>query len=229
MIESAVRPYMTSTKQLLITLILTLLPGSYARSADQDVMSDDGREVLLKEDGTWAFRSTDRYAYTKDGKRVRLKADNTWEYTGKRVLISNPVIRTTTDDIELQKVVIEIHKEKVHKNVRTVSQTVFYLNVNVSPGSEGNLTLSRADLSRIQVRDNKGNSYRVLSATADAAGMSPDSEQTVSIRVEGSPSIWSDARSMELELLPDVFGIKEAVILNLKIRDIEKERVDGFE
>ncbi len=58
---------------------LSILLNSPAGFAAQVVISDDGREVLLKDNGTWEFRSNDRYANTPDGRRVRLKENNTWE------------------------------------------------------------------------------------------------------------------------------------------------------
>lgn len=47
--------------------------------ADEIVLSDDGREVRIKQDGSWEFVSDDRFATTRDGERVRLKFDGSWE------------------------------------------------------------------------------------------------------------------------------------------------------
>jgi len=188
-----------------------------------------GREVRLKEDGSWEFRSTDRYANTKDGDRVRLKVNNTWEYIGNAPLTSKVQVRTTTLDIKLQKIEIEVHKEKIHKNVRTYTQTVFYLKVNVAPMAEKNITISEIDISQLRVSDDKDGIYRVLSAQPDRINLAPDSKQTITIRAEGSPFVWGDARSMKLELLPGTLGIKESITLSQNIADIDKIRVDGFD
>jgi hypothetical protein len=64
----------------MISLSLSLC--SHLLHADQEVTTDDGREVLLKEDGSWTFRSTDRFANTVDGQRIRLKQDGSWAYVG---------------------------------------------------------------------------------------------------------------------------------------------------
>ena len=223
------RSCLTPSTLTSVMFCLVLLPGSFTLLADQDVVTDDGREVLLKEDGTWEFRSTDRYANTKDGNRVRLKADNTWEYMGNAPLTSKLQVRTTTLDINLQRVEIEIHREKRHKNVHITTQTVFYLKVSVTPMAKNNISLSNSDLSRIRVMDNKGNTYRVLSITPGQIDLAPDSEQTITIRAEGSPTIWSDARSMEVELLPGILGIHESITLSQHINDIEEISVKGFE
>ena len=107
-------------------LLLFIIPGNNALSADQQVITVDGREELLKENGTWAFRSSDRFANTKDGRRVQLKEDGTWQYVGNAPMASVEQVKTTLLDIKLQKVVIEKHEKKVHKNVRVTTQTVFY-------------------------------------------------------------------------------------------------------
>lgn len=214
-----------------ITAILSiaLLLGSAALPANQDGITDDGREVLLKEDGTWAFRSSDRYANTKDGDRVRLKSDNTWEYVGNAPLTSKEQVRTTILDIQLHKVIIEVHKEKVQKNVRKTTQTVFFLKVSVSPAANDNVTLSNSDLTRIMVRDDKGKNYTVISTTPSPLDLAPNSEQSIAIRAEGSPSIWDGAKSMALEFSPGILGIQESLTLHRNISDMEKKNVDGFE
>jgi len=210
----------------LVSLIILLT--STGLVADQEVLTEDGREVLLKEDGTWVFRSTDRYANTKDGSRIRLKNDNTWEYIGKAPLTSKQQVRSTTLDIKLKKVVVETHKEKIHKNVRIETQTVFYLNVNLDPVARNNVSANSADIHNIKVRDNKGNNYPVLSIYPESINLAPGSEQLVTIRAEGFPGVFSDASSIEIELLPGIFKLGDSVILSQRINNIEKVRVKEF-
>ena len=80
-------PYMSRAIQvpcplIIYMLILFLIPVSDASSADQQVITADGREVVLKGDGTWIFLSTDRFANPEDGQRVQLKQDGSWQYVG---------------------------------------------------------------------------------------------------------------------------------------------------
>ena len=42
-------------------------------------MTDAGREVLLRDDGSWEYLSDDRFGTLKDGSRARLKSDGSWE------------------------------------------------------------------------------------------------------------------------------------------------------
>ena len=61
----------TAPWEIIITLIaLTMLSVNNALSADQHVITDDGREVLLRQDGSWQFRSSDRFANTKEGQQI---------------------------------------------------------------------------------------------------------------------------------------------------------------
>ncbi len=109
-----------------LIIALFIAPVNNALSATQNIVTDDGREVLLKEDGSWQFRSTDRFANTKEGQRVRLKDDGNWEYVGNAPVTMEKQVRTTDLDIKLQKVVIETYEKKVQKNKRVKTQTVFY-------------------------------------------------------------------------------------------------------
>ena len=63
---------------LLFPLFMFGLLSQHA-TADTVVLSDDGREVKLNDDGSWEFVSEDRFATTEDGERIRLRADGRWE------------------------------------------------------------------------------------------------------------------------------------------------------
>ncbi len=225
---------MPVTQQSPPTLMAALLLiGAFTASpvllASLDGLTDDGREVLLREDGSWEFRSNDRFANTRDGQRVRLKDDGTWEFVGNAPLVLKEQVRTTLLDIRLQRVDIEIHKEKVNKNVREEKQTVFYLNVGVSPAAKKSIPIADTDLSLIEARHDKGKLFPVLSMTPNTLELKPGSEHTLAIRMKGAPSIWDGAKSMQLKLAPGVLGNTKPVILSQNISDMEKKYVEGFE
>ena len=209
--------------------LLSLLVISPTVYAEEEIISDDGREVLIKDDGSWEFRSGDRYANTKDGRRIKLKADGTWIYIGNAPLVTTEQARTTTVDIKLQKVEFEVHKQKVHKNVRKESQTVFYVNVDVSPLAETPLSIKDADLSRIKVDDDKGKDYPVISITPETTDIAPDNNQTFVIRTQDTPSLWDGVKSIALTIEPGVLGNQEPIQFSRKYHDIEEVNVKGFE
>jgi len=215
---------------MIIAMIsLSLWPGSNALSANQEVFTDDGREVLLNEDGTWVFRSNDRFANTKDGQRVRLKDDGSWQYVGNAPLTSTAEVRTTDLDIKLQKVVIEKYETKAQKNKRVKTQTVFYLTLRLSPLAKWDVGITKNDVSLIEVKDNKGKNYPVLSIQPSPAKIKPDLDTTFTIRVDGSPQWWKNIKSMEIVFNPGIFGIKDPIALSQSIDEIDKKSVDGFD
>jgi hypothetical protein len=107
------------------TILLLLVTIDDNVFAAQEVIIVDGREVLLKEDGTWTYNSTDRYANTNDGRRLRLKDDGSWQYVGNAPLTTTEQAGTTNLNIKLQKVVIEKFEKKVQKNTRVKTQKYF--------------------------------------------------------------------------------------------------------
>jgi hypothetical protein len=210
-------------------LFLTVSLSTHALLANQALISDDGREVLLKDDGSWEFRSEDRFANTSDGRRVRLKEDGSWVYVGNAPLVTKEQARSTIVDLKMQKIEIESHKEKVHKNTRTERQTVFYINVDVSPLAKQSLRVADTGLDSILVMDDKGNKYPVLSIKPDKIEVAPNSNQTFVIRARDAPTIWDGAELMEIQLPVNILGNPEPVTFSRKLYDIEQVRVEGFE
>jgi hypothetical protein len=206
-------------------LLLAIAMSTGVAFADQRVLSDDGREVLLKEDGTWEFLSTDRFVNTQDGRRARLKADGTWVYLGNAPLTTEQRARTATVDIKLRKIEIESRKEKVHKNVRKESQMVFYLNVDLSPLAEEALFVADTVLTKIEVRDDKSNRYPVLSLMPSGIEIAPNTSQAFIVRADGAPSAWSGVKSMEIELAPGTFANPDPIAFSQKLYDIEEKLV----
>ena len=218
-----------ATPGIFVILLLVLLPCGHVIGADQRVITDDGREVLLKQDGSWEFLSNDRFANTGDGQRVRLRDDGSWVYIGNAPLVSDRQVRTRELDIRLQQAVIETHEVKVQKNKRVSSQTVFYVQLELSPQAKSGISVSDKHRSLIEVKDNKGRNYPVLSVQSQQAALPPGSAATVVIRADGSPQWWKNVKSMDLVFKPGVFGIQEPVTLNRPVDDIAKKKVDGFD
>lgn len=214
---------------MIYMLMLLLIPGSDAWSADQQVITDDGREVLLKADGSWVFRSTDRFANTKDGQRVQLKQDGSWQYVGNAPMATEEHVRSTLLDIKLQKVVIERHEKKVQKNVRLRTQTVFYVNLGLSALAKNNISITKNDVSHIEVNDNNGKAYPVISIHPASIVLKPRSDTTMVIRADGSPLWLDDVKSMSLIFRPEIYGIQQPVTLSRDVDDFEEKKVAGFE
>ena len=205
------------------TILLLLVTIDDNVFAAQEVIIVDGREVLLKEDGTWTYHSTDRYANTNDGRRLRLKDDGSWQYVGNAPLTTTEQVRTTNLNIKLQKVVIEKFEKKVQKNTRVKTQTVFYLYLENSAQAKRNISIKNSDISLIEINDNNGKNYPVLSLQPGSIQLKPGTNTTLVIRAEKSPSMWDDVKSMEIVFKPGIPGIQKAIILNQMTIDIDEE------
>lgn len=218
------------TASTLLTLAISLfMPVCHAETDKSEIISLDGREVLLDRDGTWKYLSSDRYVDTKDGNRVRLKEDGSWQYVGNVPLTSKEQVRTDNPDIKLQKVVIETYEKNVQKNTRVKTQTVFYLQLNNSAQAKKTIRINNSDISLIEVRDNNGKNYPVLSIKADSAELIPNAETTVVVRADKSPSIFDNVKSMEIYFKAGVFGIETPITLSQRKADFDEEKVDGFD
>lgn len=208
---------------------LLLFPVGAVLSANQEVITDDGREVLLREDGSWEFRSDDRFANTGDGQRVRLKADGSWEYVGNAPLVTATRVRTDRLDIRLQNVVVEKQETKVQKNVRVKTQTVFDVKVDLSALAKSEITIDDKDTSLIAVKDNKGRDYPVISIRPDSMILPPAGDLTLAVRVDGSPQWWKNVKAMAITFTPDFLGLQQPVTLSWSVDNIDRKSVEGFD
>jgi len=212
---------------IILTTLLSI-PVSHAEKSHSEIINVDGREVLLNDNGSWQFQSTDRFATLKDGTQIRLKEDGSWQAIGNAPLQSKEQVRTTDLNIKLQKVVIEKYEKKVQKNTRVKTQTVFYIDLAYSAQAEGNVTIGNNSLSLLEVKDNNGKNYPVVSITPHNTILKADSKITVIIRVEKSPSIWNNVKSMDIIFKKGILGIKQPITLSQRVIDFGEEDVDGF-
>jgi len=222
--------FMTCLSVIAISYAEPIMPAAGKPAAVwQEIVTVDGREVILNNDGTWKYLSTDRYVQTKNGTRVRLKDDGSWQYMGNAPLTSNEHVRTTDLDIKLQKVVIETYKKKVQKNTSVKTQTVFYVQFAYSPQAKRTISIKNSDMSLIEVKDNNGKNYPVLSIKAGPKQLQTSTYTTIVVRAEKSPSIWDNVKSMAIVFKIGFLEIETPVTLSQNTIDFDEENVDGFD
>jgi len=205
------------------TLLLSLLPTLVY--AERDATGDDGREIILKDNGSWEYKSTDRFATSEDGTRVRLKEDGSWEFIGNAPVVSKEQVRTEALDVQLGDIVTEFYKEKVGKNTRHMSQTVFNLKVDVSSYSEGvDAKLSHFNL--FEITDSRGNQYPVLSVTPQHKRLQAGKEYTIAIRVDGSPSgqFAVAIKHLNVDIDKSVFGTHQDLSFSRRADEVKRQR-----
>ncbi|MGB5584746.1 MAG: hypothetical protein WBO93_14265 [Gammaproteobacteria bacterium] len=222
------RPSLELSHVLLAVISIALWPSGNALPAPQEAISDDGREVILKQDGSWEFRSNDRFARTTDGRRVRLKADGSWQYAGNALLASKQQLRTADLNIKLRKVVIETQEKKIQKNKRVKSRTIFYLDLESSPQAQKDINIDIDNIGLIKVTDSNGRDYPVLAIQPSPMTLKPDSASTVIVYADGSPKWWKDVKSMEIVFQPGMFDLQEPVSLMHNVVDFDQQKVGSF-
>ncbi len=201
---------------------------SNALFADQKMTASDGREVLLKKDGSWLYLSTDRFANTEDGRRVRLKEDGSWSYDGNAPLRSKIQVRTVALDMKLQRVVVETYKKKTQKSTRIKTQTVFYVQLDNSAHAKQPINIQGSDISLLEVIDSNGKDYPVLSIEPGMANIPPGEKTTLVIRAEKSPLLFDNVKSMAIIFKRGIFGIEKSLTLSQRKTDFDEANVDGF-
>ncbi|MEL0066298.1 MAG: hypothetical protein VXA40_15900 [Gammaproteobacteria bacterium] len=193
---------------LLVTLAMPVL------GEEEIVLSDDGREVRLNADGSWAFVSEDRYATTKAGDRIRLRSDGQWE------AVKDPSWQTATaisrnparaEGLSVSDFVIESVRSTKHKNSRVRNQMVIDIPM------AGREDLVRApEASRVGVKDSKGRSYEISSINMRESGLR--------IIADDAPTWWG-VKYFEITLPGAALGTGKDIVLRKPMADVIRRNV----
>lgn len=200
--------------------------------ADEIVLSDDGREVRIKQDGSWEFVSDDRFATTRDGERVRLKFDGSWErIEDDRNWITVPAAATSFSkdkvtegsiQLEITEVIIESVRTRQQKNTRLRSQVVTRINI-VSTETQS-FTLQPIDIS---LSDSRGKHYEIVSIAPERIQVAPDAPVEVRIIADDSPKWWG-VKFFEYEIAPGVLGNTQSLELTRSMNEVLKRETGAL-
>lgn len=215
----------SSLKHSFLYALILGASSTIAYSADRNATGDDGREIILKDNGSWEYRSTDRFASSEDGTRVRLKDNGQWEFIGNAPVVSKEQVRTQALDIQLGDIITEFYKEKAGKNTRHMSQTVFNLKVDVSSYSQG-LDTNLSHFNLFKITDSRGNHYPVLSVSPQHKHFDAGKEYQVAIRVDGSPSgqFAVGIKYLNIEIDKAVFGSQQNLEFSRRADEAKRVR-----
>ncbi len=219
-----------------VSLVVALLAAAYANAEPKTAIADNGREVILKENGEWEYRNQDIFATTPDGERIRLRPNQRWQAVSKeeapkpaatKVIIQQPATETVRRDtvalaqfnanLTLDSVVIENHRESVGKNTRKRSNLVFYLDVD-----------PRAPLLKsehIQIQDSKGRTYPVFSVSKGTAEIG--SAPRIVVRANGAPRWWG-VKFFAMTIAPGALGNTAAIELRKPMGDVISKEVSSL-
>ncbi|MFT7245167.1 MAG: hypothetical protein ACI82A_002532 [Candidatus Azotimanducaceae bacterium] len=208
--------------------ILGCMGSSFVIAEPKSAIADDGREVMLKDNGEWEYLSEDKFATTPDGQRIRLKPNQRWQKVRDSeapayqpvpmttVQRDNATIADSNVELILDQVHIENQREDVGKNTRLRSNLVFYLDI------QGDLPGLMLQPEQFSVQDSRGKIYPVFSAIAGTAPIG--SKPRWIIRAKGAPRWWG-VKFFSLQVAPDVLGNTDSIELRKPMRDVLKKEV----
>lgn len=208
--------------------MLGCMGTSTAIAEPKSAIADDGREVVLKDNGDWEYVSEDKFATTADGQRIRLKPNQRWQKVRdseapayqpvpmSTVQRDNAMIADSNVEVILDQVHVENQREDVGKNTRLRSNLVFYLDI------QGDLPGLQLQPKQFLVQDSRGKSYPVFSAIAGTAPIGAKPRWV--IRAKGAPRWWG-VKFFSLQIAPDALGNQDSIELRKPMRDVLKKEV----
>lgn len=200
--------------------------------AKDNIVILEGRQILLKDDGSWEYVSKDRYVNTRDGHQVILKDNGKWEYVKKHEIIDvAPLSRSDESPdmpgMQLQKAEQESIIKKQGKGASIKTQSVFFVDINIDSHAQTTFKLGNNDKNNITVTDDKNNQYKVLAIQPEIS-LKPGETGTIQIRVDGSPSILDRVTYMYVNFSPAINGISKKITIKAKWNDFIEKSVDEF-
>lgn len=214
-----------------VLAIALLLSIAHSSIAGERVIADDGREVMLGDDGQWEFLSEDRFATTASGERVRLKADGEWDIVSDAPLgqltAAQPVANMGPANWSLAEVTIETAREQRSASKKSISkqtQTVFNLEARMKT-ADADTEQWMLNVANLSVMDSGGREYPVLSITPGSISLTADAPAKVQIRVDGSPH-WFTTRYYELKIAEQTVGNREEIRLKRALSNVQKRDVE---
>jgi hypothetical protein len=207
-------------------IAITLAFSSGTQAAETLATGDDGREVILNNDGSWTYKSTDRYANTSDGRRILLREDGSWVYIGNQKAVSPVQYRNTDIDIGLTRVEIEEYKKPatgIKKSPRLSTETNFYFTATVTSTGDPispNVRSSKGEISGFIVSDDYGKEYKVLELSpVDVVQLKPGESINYRLKIQESPK-WGP-KTVTLSIDKNVFDTTDDILLTAIVKDIE--------
>ena len=186
------------SKVLCLLIVSNVMVGK-AGAVNLRAVTDDGREVLLREDHTWIF-----------------------------IQPSHVDWNTGSTQILLDKAVIQTHTIKVQKNKRVRSQMVFEFDLMRSADSASSRPGAELDTSLVAVTDDTGKSYEVKSLQLVSTSDNQDEADRLLMKVDKSPGLLSRAEHIEVVFQAALFDSSQAIRFRTPVDDLETVEVDDF-
>lgn len=211
-------------------------------SAEETVITDDGHQVLLKDDGSWVQLSKDRFATTPSGKRIRLLPDGSWKvmeavknYDAQQYKHISPHASTTSKNLPvstitgtqvlLAKTEFLKVKTKLSKSVRIDTRTVYHL--TVKNNSEQEVSLASLSPSQFQATASNGEKFKILSVNPKQQQLSKGEQASITVTADATPR-WFNVKYVSLSIDANTFADSPKQILSTNLDNVQKRLVDSF-
>ena len=207
--------------------ILLVLASSAV--AEEVVVSDDGRQIRLNDDGTWVQVSQDRFATNAQGQRIRLRADGSWNVISAS---SEDIVRSgaipNTASLQDEPVIflknVEILRREIKRAKSSHAETRMRYTIGVDNKTEQTVAL---DLTGpFEATTNRGGEYPLLSADGPRQVLAGQQAEVVVV-VEDSPA-WFGVKFLSLEVPAKAIGNAGARLLNKNMNEVKRVNVDNF-
>ena len=207
--------------------ILLVLASSAV--AEEVVVSDDGRQIRLNDDGTWVQVSQDRFATNAQGQRIRLRADGSWNVISAS---SEDIVRSgaipNTASLQDEPVIflknVEILRREIKRAKSSHAETRMRYTIGVDNKTEQTVAL---DLTGpFEATTNRGGEYPLLSADGPRQVLAGQQAEVVVV-VEDSPA-WFGVKFLSLEVPAKAIGNAGARLLNKNMNEVKRINVDNF-
>lgn len=220
---------------MLWAVVVMVAQLAVAAHAEEVVISDDGRQIQLKGDGTWVQLSRDRFATNAQGQRIRLKADGTWTLMTEVEASSltqtpasaplTPIQAASESTLHLANVEILRRKIKRSKSVHAEIRTRYH--VSVLNDSNSTIDLSGRLDRMLKARSSSGGTFEILGVNAEVAQLAPGERANIVVEAEGAPQ-WFGVKYMQLEVAAGALGNSDRRILSKSMAEVKKRSVERF-
>ena len=209
-----------------VSILLVLAASAIA---EEVVVSDDGRQIRLNDDGTWVQVSQDRFATNAQGQRIRLRADGSWNVISAS---SEDIVRSgaipNTASLQDEPVIflknVEILRREIKRAKSTHAETRMRYTIGVDNKTEQTVAL---DLTGpFEATTNRGGEYPLLSADGPSQVLAGQQAEVVVV-VEDSPA-WFGVKFLSLEVPAKAIGNAGARLLNKNMNEVKRINVDDF-
>lgn len=215
-------------RSYILTLLLVALSSNQVFAEEKTAIADNGREVILKDNGEWEYTTDDIFATTPDGQRIRLQPNQRWQevsdseapsFENAPVVVIQQEIQaapsqTATAPLSIATMVIEDQRETIGKNKRVRSNLVFYLE------TDGDIQgLAPRD---IKVQDSRGRTYPTFSVLPGRAIVG--SGERLIVRAKGAPRWWG-VKFFQMTIAANAVGNAQSIELRVDMKDVLREEV----